>query len=81
MTINKEVWKSSSINYLSTLASDVNELREKSTKLSTLIVGNDLNIISHNGMLQAETDYQNAFKHFGKEYDRILKKWDEINKE
>ena len=78
--INKEVWKSSSVNYLNTLASDVNELKKKSTKLSTLIVGNDLNIISHDGMLQAETDYQNAFKHFWKEYVRISDEWNEINK-
>ena len=78
--INKEIWKSSSINYLNTLASDVNELREKVTRLSTLIVDNDLNIISHEGMLQAETDYQNTFKHFWKEYVRISDKWNEINK-
>ena len=78
--INKEIWKSSSVNYLNTLASDVNELREKVTRLSTLIVGNDLNIISHGGMLQAETDYQNAFKHFWKEYVRISDEWNEINK-
>ena len=79
--INKEIWKSSSVNYLNTLASDVNELREKVTRLSTLIVGNDLNIISHECMLQAETDYQKAFKHFWKEYVRISDEWNEINKE
>ena len=78
--INKEVWKSSAASYLNSLASNVNELKEKSTKLSTLIVGNDLNIISHDGMLQTETDYQKAIKHFWKEYVRISDEWNEINK-
>ena len=80
-SINKEIWKSSSINYLNTLASNVNELREKVTRLSNLYVNNDLKLTICDDMFQAETDYQKAFKHFGEEYARILKEWDEINKE
>ena len=78
--INKEVWKSSSINYLNTLVSDVNELKEKSTKLSTLIVGNDLKLITSAGKSQAEADYKKALEHFWEEYARILLEWNEINK-
>ena len=80
-TVNKEVWKSSSISYLNTLASDVNKLKEKSTRLSNLFVTNDFRIAICDGMLQSETDYQNSLKNFFKEYSRILNEWDEINKE
>ena len=80
-TINKEVWKSSSINYLNTLASDVNELREKVARVSKLFVGNDLKLITSAGKSQAEADYKKALEHFWKEYARILNEWNEINKE
>lgn len=78
--INKEVWKSSSINYLNTLASDVNELREKVTRLSKLFVGNDLKLITSAGKSQAEADYKKTLEHFWEEYARILLEWNEINK-
>ena len=78
--INKEIWKSSSVNYLNTLASDVNELREKVARLSNLYVGKDLNLIASAGKSQAETDYKKALEHFWEEYARILNEWNEINK-
>lgn len=80
-TVNKEVWKSSSISYLNTLASNVNELREKAARLSALSVGKNLNLIAINGKCQTETDYQIALEHFWGEYARILLEWNEINKE
>lgn len=79
--INKEIWKSSSINYLNTLASSVNELREKAARLSALFVGKDLNLIASDGKCQAETDYQIALERFYGEYARLLLEWNEINKE
>ena len=79
-TINKEVWKSSSVNYLNTLASDVNKLRKKVAGLSNLYVNNDFKLVTCGDMLQAEDEYQKAVKHFSKEYVRILNEWDEINK-
>ena len=78
--INKEVWKSSTASYLNSLASNVNELREKVARLSTLYVGENLNLITSDGKCQAETDYQIALEHFWKEYIRISDEWDEINK-
>ena len=78
--INKEIWKASSVNYLNTLASDVNELRWKIAGLSNLFVGENLNLIASDGKCQAETDYQIALEHFWDEYARILLEWNEINK-
>ena len=78
--INKEIWKSSSVNYLNSLASNVNELREKVERLSNLFVGNDLKLITSAGKSQAEADYKKALEHFWEEYARILNEWNEINK-
>lgn len=78
--INKEVWKSSSVNYLNTLASDVNNLSEQVARLSKLFVGNDLKLITSAGKSQAEADYKKALEHFWEEYARILLEWNEINK-
>ena len=78
--INKEIWKSSSVNYLNSLASDVNKLREKVARLSNLFVGKDLKLIASGDKCQAETDYQIALEHFWKEYVRISDEWNEINK-
>lgn len=78
--INKEIWKASSVNYLNSLASNVNELREKAARLSALFVGKDLNLIVSDGKCQAETDYQKALERFYGEYARILLEWNEINK-
>ena len=78
--INKEVWKSSSINYLNTLASDVNELREKVARVSNLYVNNDFKLDVCADITRAKIDYQKALKHFWKEYVRILNEWNEINK-
>ena len=80
MTTNKEIWKASSINYLNTLASNVNELREKVERLSNLFVSNDLKLITSAGKSQAEADYKKALEHFWEEYARILNEWNEINK-
>ena len=79
--INKEIWKSSAVSHLNSLASNVNELREKVARLSNLFVGKDLNLITSDGKCQAETDYQIALEHFYEEYARILLEWTEINKE
>lgn len=79
--INKEVWKSSSVNYLNTLASDVNNLRNKVAGLSNLYVNNDFRLVTCDDMLQAKAEYQKALDHFCGEYARILLEWDEINKE
>ena len=81
MTTNKEIWKSSSINYLNTLASDVNKLREKVARLSNLFVNNDFKLNVNADKRQAETDYQIALDRFCGEYARILLEWNEINKE
>lgn len=80
-TINKEVWKSSSINYLNTLASDVNRLGEQVAVLSYLYVNNDFKLNVCADMARAKIDHQEALKHFWEEYVRILSEWNEINKE
>ena len=79
MTTNKEIWKASSINYLNTLASDVNELREKVARVSNLYVNNDFKLDVCADIAQAKIDYQKALKHFWKEYVRILNEWTEWN--